>query len=139
MKSNFKKLAQITVIEFSLLALIFSGIFIYISVSPNEKSNSYFSYNLETYLSTISKTDNFRKNVVLENLSNLSLTQNWTQTLDELNVTLNDFELIVTNGTVSKTITQCTSKNGKFFKSVFISSYNLTKFNPKTLILGVCY
>ena len=139
MKFNFNKFAQITVIEFSLLALIFSGVFIYLTVEPQKISNSYFSYNLETYLSTISKTDNFRKNVVLEDLSNLSITQNWTQTLNEINTTLNSFELIISNNSVSKSIIQCTSNNGKFFKSTFISSYNLTTFETKTVTLGVCY
>jgi hypothetical protein len=137
-KSKFKKIAQITVIEFSLLALLFSGIFIYISVEPQKTSNSFYSYNLETYLTSISKIQLVREVIVLENLSNSTITQDWTFILSAMNISFNSFELIVSNNTVSKTIVSCTSTNGKFFKSVFISSYNITEFEPKTVTLGVC-
>ena len=138
MKLIYTKLSQITVIEFSLLALLLTSIFFSFSIQPQETSNSYYSYNLDTYVSSISKLDSVRKNVILENLSNNLTTQDWNQTLDDINLTLNNFELIVSNNTVSKTIVSCDSINGKFFSSSFISSYNLTTFNSRTLTLGVC-
>lgn len=136
---RFNKLAQITVIEFSLLALLFSGIFFYFTISQQPTTNSFNSYNLDTYLSSISKLDSIRNVVVLEDLSNTTITQNWTNTLTIINLTLNKYELYLTNGTTSKYIQTCTSINGKFFSQSFISSYNLTTFDPKTLVLGVCY
>lgn len=139
LKSKLTKSGQITIIEFSLLALLFSGVFFFFTVTPQQTSNSYMSYSLDTYLSSISKLDEIRQNVILENLSNISITEDWTSTLSTINLTLNKFELIISNNIVSKTIISCNSSNGIFFSSVFISSLNSTSFNPKTLTLGVCY
>lgn len=139
LKSKLTKSGQITVIEFSLLALLFSGVFFFIAVTPQQTSNSYMSYSLDTYLSSISKLDDIRQNIILENLSNVSITEDWTDILSNINVTLNKFEIIISNNTISKTIISCDSINGKFFSSVFISSFNSTIFEPKTFILGVCY
>ena len=133
------KLGQISVVEFSLIALFFSGFIIYLSVHSEPVSNSYYSYNVETYLETISKTDSFRKNVFLENLSNTSLTQNWTTINNTIKKSYINYELKISNNSISKTIFSCIGENGKFFSKIFISSYNSTLFEPKTLMFGVCY
>lgn len=136
---NINKFAQITVIEFALISLLFTGVFFSLSLPSEPTTNSYNSYNLDTYLVTLSRLDSVRKNTILENLSNSSQTQIWTTILDDINKTLSNYELIISNNTVSKNIITCIGANGKFFSSVFISSYNSTIFDTKTLTLGVCY
>lgn len=133
------KLSQIAIIEFSLIALLFSGLFLYLTVEPQPNSNQYYSYNIQSYLSALTKTDNFREKTVLENLSTQTLTQDWTQIISDISKSYSNFELKLSNITNSKTIISCNSTNGKIITNSYISSYNNTIFDSKTIIFGVCY
>lgn len=136
---NKTKFAQIAIFEFSLIALLFSGLALYLTVDTQPNSNDYYSYNIQSYLSALTKTDNFREKVILENLSSQTLTQDWTQILLNIEKSYTNFELKLSNSTDSKFIKSCNSTNGKFMTKSFISSYNNTIFDTKTIIFGVCY
>jgi len=133
------KLAQITVIELSLVALLFSSAMIYLTYSNNISSNSDYQENLNSHLNALTKLQSFRETVIKEDLTKSFITQDWTNTLTLINKTLKNYELTLSDSSHSKKITTCTATNGKLYTGQFISIYDNTNSASKYITLGVCY
>lgn len=133
------KNAQIAIIEFSLIIILFASMIIYFQPSETLTSKTYYQENIDTYLNSLTKEDEFRKLVSLEDLTIISHSENWTSTQNKIQNTHPNFELTIFNQTHNKTIFSCNSTYGKLFSQKLISSYNLTLYEPKIINFGVCY
>ena len=74
-----------------------------------------------------------------EDLSSIPITKDWSNISNYLNATIYNYELILSNATLSKKIFVCNSDNEKFFSQRFIAIRNETSYEFRTITLGVCY
>ena len=132
------KNALISIFEIVFILTLFSGAIIYFTTSHNLEEKDY-KFTIETSLDRIYYDVNNRGILFDEDLSQTSLTQNWTNISTFLNSTFLNYELILSNKTVDKIIFNCSSLNEKYFSEKVISIKNNTVFEFRKIKLGVCY
>ena len=135
--------AQITVVEIPLLFLLLSGALIYFNYN-NNNDNSFnhvedYSLTINSFLNSIYYSNNFRKTIMLEDLSNNALTQNWTNISFYLNKSFLNYELVISNKTVTKNIFSCNATYNNYYSENIITIYNNSKYEFRKIKLGVCY
>ena len=135
------KKSQITVAEIPLLILLISSSIIYFTYEPNINliQNKDYSVTINSFLNAIYSSDEFRNIIMKENLSSVTITENWTNMSKLLNETFGKYELIISNNTVSKKIFSCNTTYNKFFSEKIISIQNNSDFEFRKIKLGVCY
>ena len=131
------KKAIITVIEMSLLVLMF------VSVSYYMTSNPVFDHpyqeSVDSMLDAIYQSGDFSQMVLSENLSAFFPSQDWTSISRILNESYNDYELIISNTTYSKKIYICQARYSKINSQRIITISNNTQFEFRKVTLGVCF
>ncbi len=145
-KYFFFRNAQISIIEFPMLIMLFSLFIGGIYIIPNLAQND-FSNNIESFLDSVYYSDDFRENVILENLSKDSLDVDWSN----LNLILSEvygdgnYEIIISNLTYSKVIFSCNASLNKYYAERIISIFNNSNtdnnsiYDFRKIKLGVCY
>ena len=127
----------ITVIEMSLLVLLFGSITVYISLQSD------FDYtnqeSIESSLDFFYNSNDFHEVIILEDLTSVSLTEDWSEFSAVFNKSYLDYELIVSNISHSKKIFICKPKYSKINSQRIFSIHNNTEYEFRTLTLGVCF
>lgn len=137
MRRYFKnKSGIITAIEISVLFLLISSFFIYFN--HNLEIDNKYNLNLESSLDSLLFLDQHRKILILENLSSSFLIEDWSNIEIYLDKVFLNYELIISNSTISKKIFSCESQISKTYTSRVVGIYNNSNYEFRKIILGVC-
>jgi hypothetical protein len=131
------KKAVITVIEMSLLILLFSSAIVYLVSNPSFQYTNYES--VDSVLDAILESNNYSEIFILEDLTSIPLTQDWTSIKLLLNSSFNEYEIIVSNMSDSKKIISCNPKYSKTISQRIVPIYNNTVYEFRIISLGVCF
>lgn len=130
--------SQISVIElpFMFLLLGFILFYFYSSIDFNETSHK---LEIESFLDSIYYSENFRTQIFQEDLSSLIVTSNWSNFSQIASISFLNYELIISNNTVSKKIFSCNSTYNKYYVENILSIENNNNFEFRKIMFGVCY
>lgn len=132
------KKAFFSVFEISFVLLI---LFSLASLPPLLSWGEYdYKESLDSYLVSLQINETFRQTIINENLSEESLTQNWSTIEVELENSFHDYELRIKSydQNQSKLIFQCQTKTNKEFSSIYVV-VDGNNYDFREVILGVCY
>lgn len=129
--------SQISIIELPFVFLFFSVFIGYIYFNPVD-----ISYNsqesLDSFIDSIYYSENFRDLIFSEDLSNSAVTEDWSNLQIDLDSAFSNYELLIANKTVSKTIFSCNSSYEEVFTQRILSIQNSSVFEFRKITLGVC-
>ena len=130
--------AQVSVFETGFILLLLFSSFIYFSLPQDSEENSY-TFRGNSFIDVLSKNSSFRNNVLLENISNSSQTQNWSSINSLISKEFGSYSLLVKTNDSQKEIFSCTETLNKevFERVITINSLNSYQF--RTVVFGVCY
>lgn len=121
-----------------LLLLIIVGFSYFYNTSQNTV-NSDYTYTLTSILNTMNKNDDYMDIVLKENLSQSTITQNWSQITNYLDSQFNNYLLYVGNTTTQKTIVSCNSRFETNINQLMVIGNKISnEVGFKVLTLGVC-
>lgn len=130
------KKSLISVIEVSILALMFVMLLGYINSDFFIDSNSQVIYS-ESFFDTLLYYDN---DVFLEeDLSVSSITANWSAITNLLNSSLISYSIEISNSTVNKTIFSCSENYGKHITERVVSIKDNSLYEFRIVRFGICY
>lgn len=139
-KMYFNKKCQISVFEtmysFLIVILMFSFYFYNSTKNINDKQ---YKYNIDSMLNSIYYSENFRSQILNENISEEALSQDWSLLNNTLKKAYSSYEFVIKNSTVSKKIFECDPTYSKIYSSKIIAIENNDNFKFREIILGVCY
>jgi len=133
------KKGQISAIEIPIIFLLLSSALIYFNFTSDLSNNIDYSLTIDSFLNSLYFSNQFRKNIMLENLSTTTIIQDWSQVDTLLNKSFSNYELIISNKTTSKYIFSCNATYNKYFSQKTIAIYNNSNFEFRKITLGVCY
>jgi len=130
--------AQFSVIEIVLVFSLFAyaTAYLYDSKNPIEVDND---FTIESFFDAMYYNGSIIEPAVLENLSNSSVTQDWSVVQSQLDTAFASYSLSVSNLTTTKKIFGCDATYNRYVTKRVVFIYNQSKFNFRELILGVCY
>ena len=127
-----------TVIEILFVVLLF-GFILTILLPPKQTLVENFGVSVDSYFSTITHSSTNRIIFIQENLSNSSITGNWTNITNQLSRVFNSYYLSIGNLTFSKQISSCTPNAGEYRTQRIVAIYNNSNYKFRIITLGVCY
>lgn len=134
---NFLK-SQISIIELPLLLLMFSGfLFFYGGLFEPEEID--YKLEVDSFLDSIIYNGDFRSLFLDEDLSVIVISDDWSNFEDLLNDSFLNYEIILSNLTIEKTIYSCDATHWKYMTERIISIENNENFEFRLIRLGVCY
>lgn len=137
-----KKKAMFSLFEVAFALILITGVSFYAFYSTDNDISKTSSYHLQskTFLHTYNFTQTQRDIIFSENLSQESITQNWTTITSNFSKEFFNYGLYVGNITEEKQIKQCSNNisNNKFSSQKLMLS-NKSVYSQKTLRLEVCY
>ncbi len=132
--------SQFAIVELSLLALLISGAIVYLIYYDNSYMDFDYGFQASSALDTVFTLTTFRDIVISEDLSNSTLTEDWSEITNFLSSAFLKYELLIINDFNEKTI--ISSCNNYFKREYFeriVSIGNETQFEFRKIRLGVCY
>jgi len=137
-KKNICKKSLISVFEIGFLFFLFTGTLIYINLVP-QPTNQDYKFTIESSLNSIYYNQNNRMVFMNEDLSTTTVNGDFSNISNYLDSIFLNYELIISNNSVSKTIFSCNSTSEKFYGEKIISIRDNTIFEFRKIRLGVCY
>jgi len=128
----------ISVFEITFLFILFFSSITYFGILTNHEEKDY-KFNIESSLDTLYFYEQNRVLFMEEDLSNLTTTGNWTNISNILNSIYLNYELVISNNSISKKIFSCNSSNEKYYTERIISIENNEIYEFRKIKLGVCY
>lgn len=121
-----------------LLLLIIVGFSYFYNTNQNSV-NSDYTYTITSILNTMNKNDDFMNIILQENLSQTTITQNWSGITNYLDSQFNTYLLKVGNTTTQKNIVSCDSRFENHINQIMVVGNRPTnEVDFKVLTLGVC-
>lgn len=132
------KKSQITIVELPLLFLLFLFIVGNLFYS-NDFSQVDHKLSIDSFLDSVYNSNEFRKQIMFEDLSTNNIVENWSNLSLYLNNSFSNYEFIISNSSVDKYIFSCNSSYNKIYSQRIVSIYNNSVFEFRKITLGVCY
>ena len=136
---ELNKKTQISAFEMTLATILLFSSIMYFGYYIDEKNIGIHKTQIDSFLDTIYYNEDFRIIIMSEDLSQASLTQNWTTFSTLLNTSFKRYEILISNETVTKTIYSCTEISGKEYTEKIISILDNDNYEFRRITLGVCY
>lgn len=133
-----EKKSQITVIEISFVLLLFIFVIGYFSLDFKSSQNDYV-YNIDSFLDALDYSNEYRINIMQEDLTNIAITEDWSNLEILLNNSFNYYEFIILNSSHSKVIFSCNATINKYFTERIVAIEDNDNYNFRRIRLGVCY
>ena len=130
------KKGLITVIEISMMVLLFTNFIYLIYSNYNLEFTNY--YPVESLLESFSRSESFTLLFLQEDLSTSTISGNWTSFETIMNSSMPIFAFSISNNSHSKQIYTCDSKYSRIISEKFIENYNNTLNEFRVLTLEVC-
>lgn len=139
MEMKLTNKTQVSVFEIILVIFLFFSSITYYGFYNYNYNSQVHKVQIESFLDGIAYGDNFRVLIMSEDLSQNTITGNWTNFTILLNNSFTSYELIISNKTVSKTIVSCNETSGKYYIERFIALKDNSYYEFRKIKLGVCY
>jgi len=134
------KKTQISIIEIPFIFVLFSFIIGFLYFTSNSNLNlDTEDLTISSSLDSIYYSEEFRSNILKEDLSITNPSQNWSNLSIYLNKIFLEYEFVISNSTTEKKIFSCNAKYSKKYFERIISIENNTNFKFRKIKLGVCY
>ncbi len=130
--------AQFSVIEIGFVLLLLFTFMIHIKPFGFEFQDDK-KILVDSYLHSLKFNSTIRDLVLNENLSNSSLSQNWSQVDIYLGESFLSYSLNVGNSTTTKSIISCSGAYGKYVSEDIIATDSSNNYDFRKISLGVCY
>ncbi len=133
----FKK-GQFSIVEIAfVILLISSGLYYVYEIQQPLPEN--YNFQIESALNSLYINDSFRSLVISEDLSVSGVSGNWTLISNLLDAMFSEYELQVSNISVSKNIFSCSSNYNKYYDERVVGVSDGSVYEFRTVRLGVCY
>jgi len=140
LKLNFGKNGMFSVFEIAIVFLLLSFSFQYFNnYSSSLKLDEGNKFMIDSSLDSLYNTNSFRDTIMVEDLSNSNIIENWDPIFSYLNSSFLNYELILSNLTTSKIIKSCNATTEKYLSERIFAIKNNTIYEFRMLRLGVCY
>lgn len=137
MKHNSK--SQVSVFEIGFAVTLLFAFTIYFGFYIMDDGVGVHKTQVESFTNSMYYSEEFRNLFMNEDLSQSTITQNWTNFSNLASNAFVSYSLVLSNETINKTIYSCTEISGKEIteKIMFIRDNNYSEFRKITF--GVCY
>ena len=135
---KLSKKTQISIIEIPLLLLLFIS-FLFIPGILHQSETKDYKLSIDSFFDSIIYSEDYRDIFMDENLSKLSITEDYSNLKIVLDKVFIHYDLSISNLTVEKKIFSCEPIFNKYVSERIISIKNNDNFEFRKIILGVCY
>ena len=136
---ELNKKAQISAFEMTMATILLFSSIMYFGYYIDEKSIGFHKTQIDSFLDTMYYSEDFRNIIMNEDLSQVTLTEDWTNISLLLNTSFRNYEILISNETVTKTIYSCTEDSGKEYSEKIIAILDNDYYEFMKITLGVCY
>ena len=130
--------SQITVIEVTLVAVLFAFTIPFLFTGSTPESSDY-KYFTDSLLDTIHKNESYRSVFMDESLAAATRSEDWSAVLEFLNKSVTSYELVIANESVREAIVECTPSDFKYLSERIIAIEDNDNYEIRKLMLGVCH
>ena len=132
--------ALFSLFEIAFVLVLLSGVGLYGMYITQSNVSPVNTLQIKSFLHNYDFTPTEKSVIFAENLTNSSLTQNWTSILDSFNSSFTNYGVYVGNMSFEKNITMCVNNSythQRSFSRLFFS--NDSVYSSRIVRLEVCY